>query len=327
MSNHNPFLKEEYQSRINRVMDFVEDHLDQELSVERLAQIANFSSFHFHRIFRAMVGEPLMQFILRLRLEKAATQLLYHPKKSITEIALDCGFSSSATFARAFKDKFQCTASTYRNQEFDQNSKNRKTDRKFDQASGNWRKAPKTYSIYLAGEFFHQKWNIMVDNKIKAQVEVKTLPEITVAYVRHVGPYKGNEKLFEGLFEKIMRWAGPRGLIKFPETMMMSIYHDNPDITDEEKLRISVGISVPKNTEVDGEIGKMILPAGEYAIARFEIDADEYESAWDAVYGGWLPESGYQPADSPCFEWYHNDPKQHPEGKHVLDICIPVKPL
>ena len=324
MSNHNPYLKEEYRARINRVMDFIEKNLDQDLSLNQLAQVANFSPFHFHRIFRAMVGEPLMQFILRIRLEKAATQLLFHPKKSITEIALDCGFSSSATFARAFKDKFLCSASDYRKK---QNSKNRKTDSKNDQLDGNPRKATNHYSVYLAGEFFNQKWNIMVDNKIKAQVEVKTLPEITVAYVRHVGPYKGNEQLFGSLFEKIMRWAGPRGLIKFPETMTLSIYHDNPDVTNEEKLRLSVGISVPKETEVEGEIGKMILPAGEYAIARVEINADEYEAAWDAVYGGWLPESGYQPADSLCFEWYHNDPKQHPEGKHVLDICIPVKPL
>ena len=67
----------------------------------------------------------------------------------------------------------------------------------------------------------------------------------------------------------------------------------------------------------------MIIPGGKYAMAHFELLPDEYEDA----YGQWLPESGYQPADSPCFELYRNDPKTHPEGRHIVDICIPVKPL
>ena len=106
-------------------------------------------------------------------------------------------------------------------------------------------------------------------------------------------------ELFGRLFNKFFTWAGPRELLKFPETKVLAIYHDNPDITDESRLRMSVCITVPEDSKVDGEVGKMALPCGKYAIAHFEIDANEYEEAWNALYGTWLPEREYQPDDRP----------------------------
>jgi AraC-like DNA-binding protein len=100
-SNRSRYLREEYLSRINRVIDHIDANLDKELRLEQLARIANFSPYHFHRIFKALVGEPLNQFIQRIRLERAAAKLIDQPKLSITEIACDTGFSSSSSFARA----------------------------------------------------------------------------------------------------------------------------------------------------------------------------------------------------------------------------------
>ncbi len=93
--------KTEYIARINRVIDYIEKNVDKDLSLEVLAGVACFSSFHFHRIFKAIVGETLNQFINRIRLEKSATQLMSNPNKTITDIAFDCGFSGSASFARS----------------------------------------------------------------------------------------------------------------------------------------------------------------------------------------------------------------------------------
>ncbi len=166
-----------------------------------------------------------------------------------------------------------------------------------------------------------------MSDDLRMEVRVEELPETTVAYVRHVGPYAGDSALFQRLFGKLFQWAGPRNLIRPPETQMLSIYHDDPAATEPERLRLSVGISVPPDTEVSGEVGKMSLPAGRYAQARFELSPDEYEAAWASVFGGWLPDSGYLPGDGPPFERYLNDPAQHPEGKHIVEICFPVKPL
>jgi AraC family transcriptional regulator len=101
----------EYTARINRVIDYIVANLHGDLTLETLARVAHFSPYHFHRIFGAMVGETLHQFIQRLRIERAASMLVVNPKKSITEIALDCGFSGSAAFARVFRDTFGREAS------------------------------------------------------------------------------------------------------------------------------------------------------------------------------------------------------------------------
>lgn len=72
------------------------------------------------------------------------------------------------------------------------------------------------------------------------QVQVKAMPEFHVAYIRHIGPYQGDNALFDNLFGRLMTWAGPRGLLRFPETKILAVYHDDPNITDANKLRTSV---------------------------------------------------------------------------------------
>ncbi|MDP8205049.1 MAG: AraC family transcriptional regulator [Candidatus Electryonea clarkiae] len=326
------FQNEEYIARINRVIDYINSHITEELTLDILAEVACFSRYHFHRIFHAMIGETLNQFIQRIRVEKAAAQLVNNPKISITEIALDCGFSGSAAFARAFKDAFQMSASEWRAGGYRLDRKNRKKESNNSQTIDKIRKEIEISSSYVDNVTHNQIWRMKVKNKKVEtkkdfQVEVKELPEMHLAYVRHIGPYKGDAALFENLFNKLMTWAGPRNLLRFPETKMMAMYHDNPEITDESKLRTDACITIPPDTKVDGEIGKSKIDAGKYAVARFELSNDEYEEAWNAFFGGWFPQSGYQPDDGACFELYQNDPKEHPENKCIVDICVPVKPL
>lgn len=329
--NTNNSQRQIYHARINTVMDYIDRNLDQTLTLSELAKVASFSPYHFHRIFSALVGETLNQYIQRIRLEKAAMLLIHRRKSSITEVAFDCGFSGSATFARAFKDYFQMSASDWRNGGYRHNRKNGKTNRNFDQQDSNIRQDLSESSDYIrrvvmVTTFGTQTWRIEMKNNGEIEVQVKELPEMNVAYVRHIGPYKGNEALFEGLFTKLMKWAGPRGLMT-ESTQCLAVYHDDPDLTDDEKLRLDICLTVPPQTEVEDDIGQMTLPGGKYALARFELASHEFDQAWKAVYGGWLPESGYAPDNRVCFEWYRNDPKEHPEGKHVVDICVPVTPL
>jgi AraC family transcriptional regulator len=317
-----------YIERINRVIDFIDQHLHEELSLHRLAEIAHFSPYHFHRIFRAIMNEPLNQYIQRIRLERAAMQLTANPRKTISEIALDTGFSGSASFARAFREHFKVSASGWRTGDKDLESKIRKTIRKNREQVRKMNEAVHVSSVYIDSETRNPKWRIHMNTQKNVDVEVRDMPEQTVAYIRHIGPYKADAELFRGLFEKLMRWAAPRDLLRFPETKFMTLYHDDIHVTDESKLRMSVCLTVPADTPVEGEVGKMTIPAGRYAIGHFEIaDSTRYEEAWNALYGGWLPESGYQPAEGICYELYLNNPEEHPEHVHIVDICIPVKPL
>ncbi len=314
-------MRDEYIFRINRVIDYVDENIDDNFSLKTLSEIACFSKYHFHRIFKAITGETLHQFTQRLRVEKAATQLVNCPQKSITEVALNYGFSSSAAFARAFRGKFRMSPSQWRSINCLENSNNCKTD------SNKW-KDFNISSYYIDSSTNNLTWRVQVGNKRLVKVEVKNVPEFYVAYVRHIGPYKGNNALFENLFSKLMNWAGPRGLLSFSDSTFMSIYHDCPKITEEDKLRTSVCIKVSEDTTVGGEIGKMKVHGGKFAVVSFELACcEEYEEAWNFIFGNWLPDSGYQPDDRPCYEIYRNSPKEHPEGIHIVDICVPVKPL
>jgi len=298
----------EYQLRINRVIDHIEAHLAEPLHLEELAKVAHFSPFHFHRVFCAMVGETPQRFIQRLRVEKAATDLKLRPHLPVTTIALESGFSSSAAFARAFRVAFGITASQWRAGE---DRKMGETDRKPGQADamGN-----------------RQGRGMETNKSIPLDVRVETLPAQRVAYVRHTGPYAGDGELFGRLMGKIAAWAGARNLCG-PQATMLCVYHDNPEVTDEDKLRISACITVDDDITVDGDVSEMRLHAGRYAVAKFRIDMDQYAEAWNRLMQDWLPDSGFQPDDHPSFERYLNDPQSDPEGKHELEICMPVRPL
>jgi len=322
--------RNEYVARINRVMDYIEGHLTEELSLEVLAKVACFSSFHFHRIFAAMTGETLNGFVRRLRIEKAAGQLLANPGKSVTEVALDCGFSGSSVFARVFKDNFGMSAL-----EWQRASKEERgaalEDRKIGQSFRNpWQ--AKDFSIRHVGPVTSASptWRIEMkkntDSKLEANVTITEFPPRNVIYARHVGSYAGLAQVFEGLFGRLHAFAGPRGLLG-PDAEMLCVYHDDPSVCDEEKLRVDACLTVPAGTPVEGEIGTMVVPGGKFAVGHFELGNDEYGLAWQSMAGGWLPESGYQFDDRLAFELYRNNPEEHPQKKCVVDICIPVKPM
>lgn len=328
----------EYVARINRVIDYINSNIDKPLTVPELADVATFSQYHFHRIFSALLGETVLSYIQRKRIEKAANVLIANPSLSITEVALDHGFSGSASFARLFKQSFNMSASEWRKggyREFEKLSSASSKNGKTNSRNGKEIEKEKPYISWYREDDVNYSCDIRINNKgVKkmstvenAPVEVKNIPEMTIAYIRHIGPYKGNVELFESLWGKMMKWAGPRGLLSQEDMKSLCIYHDNPDITDEENLILDICISVPEDTEVSGEVGKRTIAAGKYAVAHFEISPEEYEQAWNYIYGSWFPESGYEPADGVCYEQCLNDPHSHPEGKHCIDICVPVKAL
>jgi len=307
----------EYAARFNRVVDHIQAHLAEPLDLETLAGVACFSPYHFHRLFHGWMGETIHDFILRLRLERAAARLLYDPRRSITEIALDCGFSSSSTFARAFRTSYGRSASDWRK---DRNQ--RKADRKKCKAEDR-DGAASSGNLHLPDPFRPDP------PAMTLTVEVKELDPMHVAYIRHVGSFQGNPDLFGRLFGKIRRWAEPRGLLLLSSARLLSIHHDNPEmgITEAGRLRMDVAVTIPDGIRVDGEICRQRLEGGTYAVTRVRIGNEQYMDAWDALMSGWLPASGYQPDDRPCFEIHRNAPWSDPAGLHDVELCLAVKPL
>lgn len=209
--------RKEYAARMHRVVDYFQAHLSEPLDLDRIAAVACFSSFHFHRLFAAWMGETLQTFVQRLRLERAAQTLVFDRTKSVSEIALDSGFASAGTFARAFKGAFRMAASEYR--------KNNKCLP--DSNPGE------------AGE-----WELLSFSKASGPTARNKENSMTRPRLRHIGPYKGDTALFRRLFEKLFAWAGPRGLM-VPGMRYLSVMQDNPNLTPAAKQRLEVALIVP----------------------------------------------------------------------------------
>ncbi len=292
-------------ARVQRVQDFVERNLAEPLSLAELARVAHFSPFHFHRIFTALVGETPSAYVRRLRLEKAATMLRHHEGHSVTEIAFDCGWQEVSSFSRAFRRHFGVAASEWRKQ---------------CQAVRN---PGQVDDVGDAVQSRRKEGEMTTESLTPLSSEVVDRPAMTVAYVRHVGPYAGDGALFERLFGKLMGWLSARGLMG-PGTRSFTIYHDNPDVTDEEQLRISVCASVPEDTKAEGEVGILEIPAGPCLVASFELTPPQYGEAWQWVYASWLPDSAFEPDDRFGYEEYLSMPDD--SGVHKVAIVVPVRP-
>jgi AraC family transcriptional regulator len=308
-----------YISRLNKVLDYIHANLEQPLSLNVLAGVAGFSPFHFHRIFKSLVGETLGDYIQRARLEKSANMLLNRPGDNILEIALNCGFSSAAIFSRAFKAHFGTSPSQFRRQE----------KRKLGKVESKSGKDLFSHSRYNKGSFpttFEGRIELPMD------VEVKLLPTFHVAYIRHIYGYsKGvfSNQIGEA-FQHVRKWAGARDLMG-PHTLVIGIPYDNPDITPNDRCRYDACVTVPAEiTNAEGEIGIQDIAGGKYAVCRIEVSTSgtyTIGETVDRLYGEWLPGSGYQVDDGPPLEIYHDSTDKPPGTWIGMDYCVPIKPL
>jgi AraC family transcriptional regulator len=160
---------------------------------------------------------------------------------------------------------------------------------------------------------------------LNVTVKIATLPAYHVAYVEYVGDFEGNAEIYDVLLAQLLKWAMPNNLWDFPAiTKLFQIYPDN-EATPKEKRRLWMGITVPENTSVPEGIKKLVLPSRTYTVGSFELSNQDFGRAWGYLYGEWIPQNGYIPAEGYSFEIKKNDSDDHPEHKHVVDICIPVR--
>ena len=155
---------------------------------------------------------------------------------------------------------------------------------------------------------------------------IQNLPERTVAFVSFTGDFAGKSEVFAELFGKLAKWAQPKGLLN-DQTVFLSAYPDDPKVTPPEKMTVDACMAIAAETEVDGEIQKKVLPGGAYVVQHFELAGpSEYGSAWQDVVK-WAEAQGHEiDMSRPSYEIYLNNPEEHPEKHHILDICLSVVP-
>lgn len=274
----------DYQERLSRVTAYIHDHLAQELDLNRLAEVAHLSPFHWHRVYQALYGESIAATVRRLRLQRA-TGYLANTALPVAAVARKCGYLNAQSFTRAFTGVYGVSPSRYRTE------------------GGHmvFRQGPleSTLSAY--------------------SVQIRQVPSVRLAGVAHRGAYMQIGRAFEVVYTRM----AAQGLAR-PDTRWMAVYCDDPFAVPEAQLRSKAGLSLEPSMHPQAPLEVFTLGGGPCAVLRHQGPYASMRSAYQWLYGQWLVQSGYEAADSPVFEEYLNNPRDTAPEQLLSDIYLPL---
>src|ERR1700722_18351167 len=289
----------EYAQRISRVIDYLRGNLDRQVKLKELARVACLSEFHFHRIFGAISGETLNNFTNRLRLEKAA-RLLRFSRQSLTDIALECGFSSSATFSRAFRSGYETSPSQFRK-------------------TGEIKKRKIRKAIYTGQEYVLPM--SAAEKKAAFPVRFLDLPERHAAYIRVIDAFEMDRVL--AACKTMIAWAKSQNI--FSQGVLFGMTVDDPDVTPKHLYRYEVCLASSSPFECMEGMWKLKMPAMRYAVIKVSGDINKVATAWDYLYRDWLINSAHEPEHAPALEIFLDKESATDWSHFELELCLPVR--
>jgi AraC family transcriptional regulator len=309
---HHTNHDKERNTSIHKVLEYIQINLGSELPLEKLAGIANYSPFHFQRLFLEVVGETPKQYIIRLRLERVAHYLKVFPGLSITELVTESGFASPATFSRAFKNYFGITAEEYRyasdyqiRKKCKENSKKGKTE-------------PVKSSEFWSWKFSETE---IMEWKDKLDITIRHAAGMQLAYVVTT---LGNKDAITHAFRRITDWAQSRLLIQ-QQTKFVGMLLDIPLITPLEKCRYRASITVSSKEGLPKGVEVIEMPGGRYASYRVKGNIQHTIKSLGYFKHFWLDNSGFQLKDITGFEIFDENPALKPAEQINRELLIPVK--
>jgi AraC family transcriptional regulator len=286
-----------YYDRITKVLDYIDKNPAGSYHLEELADVACYSSFHFHKIFSAAVGESPASYIKRQKIKRSLSQLLHNPSMNITDIALSNGFSSSANFAKAFHQFLHLSPRQCRKMEYPLLVK----------------KLVPNLSLPHNISFNAQQINTFI-----SQMHYETCEDFTVVYLRYIGTYSWRLGL---VWFKLINWARKQGLLQ-NKFKTIGIPYDNPDFFDNTKHIYDACITIDQALEPQNEFQVKVLKGGRYAVFPFEGHDHALHALYAAIYGKWLPDHKLEPDNRPDLHIL----RKKPIGRKLfLDLCIPIK--
>ena len=275
----------DYIQRINKVVAYINNHLDETLDLKTLANEAALSDFHFHRIFKALKGEAIGGYITRLRLE-ATARLLRYTALTIEEIAFNIGYETPASLSKAFKKQYGISPTEYRT--------NKDT-------------------------YIMKKEIINPDLALKTP-KIVTLEPKNLIYVALTGAYGSLDygKAYEQL------WAVIKAQKLFTKGIeSICISYDDPKITDGSLQRSDVCLAIHKPATPQDEVSCKTLAGGKYAVFFYQGSYENLSQVYDTAVR-WVIDHEYTLREEPFFEKYLNDARRTPKEKLKTEIYIPI---
>lgn len=277
--------KQSYAARIGRVVDYLHDHIEDELNLDLLADVAAMSRWHWHRVYTAMQGETVVATVRRLRLSRAADRLA-NSDADLADIAKRAGYTTAEAFGRAFKQSYGMTPGLYRE-------------------SG-------SHALFKAAN--------RASDACGFPVEIVTLPAERCAAV----PHKGSYMLISRAFEQLFAAAGPAGLVT-RQSRMIGVYYDDPDAMEEAALRSAACLPIGGGRAVPDGLETIETRGGAYAKLSYKGPYADMRDAYRWLMGVWLPASDHEVADGPMLEEYLNSPADTAPPELRTDILLPIE--
>ncbi len=274
-----------YESRLTRVIDHIHDHPASDLSLDALADVAALSRFHFHRVFRAVIGETAAQSVRRIRMQKASFALVMGDQ-TIPCIARDVGYPNDASFVRTFTASFGVSPRTFRKR----------------------------------GELLPLHRNPAMEIALMYSVGIRNEPALRLAAMPHKGVYFEINRAFE----KLSTTMAARGLFAHAGRMV-GVFYNDPTSVKPEDLRSHAAFEITNDAPLAAPIEEVHLQGGRQAVLVHKGPYAGLPAAYDQLYALWLPKSGEEPADAPAFEVYLNSPIDTAPDDLLTELHLPLR--
>jgi AraC family transcriptional regulator len=301
MENNSSSTKSDYRNRINKAIDFMQANLHAPPSLDGLAEIAGFSPYHFHRIFKGIVGESVIAHANRLRLEKAV-RMLKHTDLKLSKIASESGYESSSSFSRAFSESYGLSPREFRRSKTFKDSKIRQV-------------FPIDMEYIASDKGFDELIT-------KFPVAIKNIDFGRVAYIRSWNSYSDDRCL--KAFGRLKNWADENGNYR-KDSCFFGMSLDDPEVTPKEQCRYESCLTVSEAASSAGEIEVIQFPKMQLATTRIFGDLNLCTEAYAFLFSSWLPRSGYDPEHCPAIEIFLDRQKVLDWSHFSLELGIPVK--
>ena len=286
--------EQKYIEKVKQIISRLTEDAGRNLSPAELAAASGLPAEHLHLIFRAFTGKSLADANKKIRLCRAACLLAEKPSLKISDAAAETGFGGINDFRTAFSEKFGCSPTAWK--------KN----------NGGKRPAASFKTSFKD-----------IGGPTAESAEVRELPDLDLACVRHGKTAAGDYSLIIYLYSKLAKWAEANGH-KGAENRNVVIYKAPADIYGESRSSIILGITVSDSSGIKGDIKKRKIAGGRHLVCRYRLREDQYDSAWRQVYGYWLPKLDLKPAAGGRFEYYPAVSSETGRFISTVDLCIPV---
>ncbi|QKF80642.1 AraC family transcriptional regulator [Halarcobacter ebronensis] len=278
----------------NDTMYYIYEYIDSDINIDELANSFNISKFHFHKIFKEVMGLNIYETIKSIRLQKASSLLLTNKYSTITEIAKMCGYSSQTSFIRTFKQRFNQTPKEWRNGGYKVYSNNILKNSDF---------------TYYSNKDF---------NFIEPQI-VKVKPRKTY-YIRQKGYLKDE---VTRVWQKMQAWVYTNAIEDYEE---IAVYHDNPTITPHSECFYVAGV-IPKELKnlENTNLPHFYTPEALYATFETKGKLGDILKFIQWAYHVWLPNSGFETTTNPSYSIFKKNHFLEKDGEFEATYYLPIQ--